>query len=286
MNKTLIGKNNVLFLSNDTSKELELHCGTYIPDIKPIVRDLTKYFLTVFPDKSLLMKDFLPDEYQAKYRPSFDKYNTVLGDNILDAYELLKNEEHVFYKTDTHITLKANYIVYLIFIEKINKLFHLNITPKKIDLQFKECKLFEVQRGIGDLTWPLNLGKQVLTDIKDIFYYTNDFEDFYMTHKIGSNNNIRFLTINLVDETNSLIENNSYAVWDVISKYIFHVTNDNCQNKYKIIIFYDSFLLNILPLYMELFSDIYFSKTIYNENLIKQINPDYVFEFRVERFLL
>lgn len=286
MNKTLIGKNNVLFLVNDASKELDQHCGNYIPNIRPIIRDLTKYLIIVFPNKSLLMKDFLPDEYQAKFRPSFDIYKSYLGDNMLDTYDLLKNEEHMFYKTDTHITLKANYIVYLEFIQKIKTLFGLNIKYTTIHLECKECVLSTTQRGIGDLTWPLNLGEQQLDDINDIFYYTNDFEDFYIFHKIGSKDNIKFLNKDLVDKTKNLADLNVIAGWDIISEYIIHVTNENCENKYKILIFYDSFLLNILPLYMELFSEIYFSKSIYNENLIKKINPDYVFEFRVERFLL
>jgi len=38
-------------------------------------------------------------------------------------------------------------------------------------------------------------------------------------------------------------------------------------------------------LYIDLFYEVYMIKTIYNNNLIKLISPDFVFEFRVERFL-
>ena len=63
--KTLVGKNNYLFLINDTCKELEVHCNnlTLITDSQlnrynPVI---DKFLLVVFPDKSLIHKDFLDE---------------------------------------------------------------------------------------------------------------------------------------------------------------------------------------------------------------------------------
>jgi hypothetical protein len=126
----------------------------------------------------------------------------------------------------------------------------------------------------------------VLTDINDKYYYSNDILDFYIYYIIKNEKNIRFLDYNLNDET-SLLENKN-ATWEIISKYIIYVKNDktNNNNKNKIVIFCDSFFLNILPLYLNLFYEVYIIKSMYSNTLIDLIHPDYIFEFRVERFLL
>ena len=71
--------------------------------------------------------------------------------------------------------------------------------------------------------------------------------------------------------------------WTIISKYILYKINPDL--KYKVLIFYDSFLLSTLELYLTMFNTVYVAKTIYNNNLIQLIKPDYIFEFRCERFL-
>jgi len=54
----------------------------------------------------------------------------------------------------------------------------------------------------------------------------------------------------------------------------------------SIVIIYDSFLLPTLWLYLRMFEEVYMSKHIFTESIIDKINPDYVFEFRIERFLI
>jgi hypothetical protein len=75
-----------------------------------------------------------------------------------------------------------------------------------------------------------------------------------------------------------------YIEWNIVSKYILYQKNIT-NNNLKVIIFYDSLLLSSLSLYMELFETVYMIKDIYNNEIINIIKPDYVFEFRVERFL-
>jgi hypothetical protein len=118
MNKTLIGKNNYLFLHNDNCEELKIHCENLIK-----INDLTlsrytfnNYILFVYPNKSLIYKNFLPDEYDIKYRPALDIYKNKFKNNIIDLYDILNTYKNVYYKTDTHINIKGNYIVYKYFI--------------------------------------------------------------------------------------------------------------------------------------------------------------------------
>lgn len=285
--KTLIGKNNYLFLINDSCKELEVHCNnlSLIKDQNLSHLNFKNYMLIVFPNKSLYYKEYLPDQYLIKFRPAFDIYKNILKEKILDGYESINNNDYkdLYYKTDAHMNLKGSYIIYLEFIKKCNLLYNANLTPKVININvLNNVELSSLNLGLGDLTWPINLGSQVLEDKKDNYYYSDDIVPFYMKHSIKKDDEYVFYDYNLIDVTNNL--ENHMVYWNIISKYIIYKKN-NFKN-FKVIIFYDSFLLSTLPLYMELFHEVYMIKKEYNNKLIELIKPDYVFEFRVERFLL
>jgi hypothetical protein len=284
MNKTLIGKNGYLFLTNDSGRELEVHCNNLnlvkYEDLKKY--NFNNFCLVVFPNKSLIYKQHLPDNYDAKYRPAFDIYRNVLKNKIIDTHDVLKKEDDVYYKTDTHINTKGNYIVYKHFIHQLNKMYNLHIEPKEITVLNKKCVLPELNIGKGDLLWKLNLGEQIVEDHTDTFYYSNEVEYIYATKKIQTTDEIRILNYNLIDQNSNL--HGSILDWNVISNYILYKKN-NSKNKQKILIFYDSFLLELLTLYLDLFEEVYMVKNNYDNNLINIIKPDFVFEFRVERFL-
>lgn len=285
MNKTLIGKNNYLFLHNDLHRELDVGCNNL-----NLVRDKSlkrynfkNFFLIVFPNKSLIYKNYLPDNYQVKYRPALYDYIKVLNNKIIDTYNVLKNEEDVYYKTDTHINMKGSYIVYKYFIQEINKLYSLNIIPKEITILSKECILTELPVSIGDLLRKRNLGNQIVENRNDIFYYSTDVEHIHCIKQIQINDKLRILDYQLNDKNNEL--QNLIIDWNILSKNILYQKNI-CNNKQKVLIFYDSFLISLLSLYLELFEEVYMVKNVYNNEIINIIKPDYVFEFRVERFLI
>jgi len=286
MQKTLIGKSNYLFLINDSNKELIVGCNNLnLVQTKNLNSfKFDKFLLTVIPNKSLIYKKYLPDSYNVKYRPGFYAYSKVLNNKIIDAYNVLKNEEDVYYKTDTHINLKGSFIVYKYFIQELNKIYNLDIIPKELTISSKKCILTELKLGLGDLLWKDNLGDQNVENHEDTFYYSNEIEYIYCTHVIKKDDNIRILNKNsLIDQNEILI--NSTIDWNIISKYILYQKNIT-NNKLKVIIFYDSLLIPSLSLYMELFEIVYMIKDIYNNEIINIIKPDYVFEFRVERFLV
>jgi hypothetical protein len=290
--KTLIGKNNYLFLQNDESHELETHikniCVVSDSFFKRYEKYINKFLLIVLPNKSFIYKEFLPNNYNLQYRPNFNKYNEYLKNNILDGYNILVNTDDTYYKTDTHINLNGNYLIYLHFIDKINELFKLNIIKKEYKINCIECNsLAQLNKGIGDLTWYSNLGNQILNDISDKYYFFEDIEEIYLNYKINndSNNIIRLLLFQnniLIDDTINNI--NNIIDWNIVSKYILYKKN-NIDNNLKVLIFYDSFLLSMLPIIINLFGEVYLSKSIFNSKMIDSINPDYIFEFRCERFL-
>lgn len=289
MPQTIIGKNNILFLGDDASNELQIHCNNLnrVSDASLSRYDYNrnKFFIIVFPDKSVYYKNYLPDAYKSIYRPALNVYKSKFNDKLFDAYEVLENLSDAYYKTDTHINFKGAYSVYLEFIKRVNNIYNLGLIAKQINMSItNNVELSHLNRGIGDLTWPLNLGELKLTEPPtDHYYYSEDIIEFYIRYKINTNSNIRFLDYNLKDNTIKL--NDRIVDWNIISEYIIYTTNVNITNKKSIVIFYDSFLVGSLPLYFELFYKVWFVKSVYDIKLISLINPDFVFEFRVERFL-
>jgi len=313
--KTLIGKNGYLFLQNDSARELEVHCNNLclVSDnfYKKYLNDKHKLLHIVMPNKSYICNKYLPDGYNCIFRPGYEKYVSFFSNHLLDGVTCLKNDdENVFYKTDTHMNLYGAYIMYKSFVRKTNELFDLQIEYRKIYIQKMENVILRNigGKGIGDLTWHMNLGDQILDNIEDDYFYTNDFEEIYMSYKIaddfvngevilptcasnsstsvsGNLSIIRILQFNnksLSDVTSLNI--GTVIDWHIISKYILYKKN-NIIPAHKVLIFYDSFLLSTLPLYISMFNEIYLSKSAFNNDLIELINPDYIFVFQVERFM-
>jgi hypothetical protein len=297
MNKTLIGKDDYLFLINDTNKEMEIHVNGYNnvtnDTFKKYEKYLDKFLIFVYPDKSYHLKEYLPDNIISQYRPAYLMYKNFFNNKIYDLTEIIKYLKESFYKTDTHINFIAAYYVYYYFIEKINEHFKLDIKYKKINLNKKDVCLLDLDLGLGDLLIKENLGNQYIKNKLDSYYFTEDLPYFYTKYLIDNNEtmiydntNIFFIKVennNIVDYTTKLI--GKYVNWEIISKHILFVENNNIENNKKILIFYDSFLLHSLQLYFDLFRYVFFSKTIFSEEIINILNPDYIFEFRIERFL-
>jgi hypothetical protein len=291
LNKTLIGKNGYLFLQNDSNKELLIHndnlCLVDVRNLDNYAPILNKFLMVVFPDKSFFCKDHLPDGYTMIFRPGFNVYKQKLGDRILDGVEILKGHNDVFYKTDTHMNLKGTYMIYVSFINEINRLFSLGVSLKRATVNSANVdSLTNLGNGLGDLTWSQNLGNQTLTETEDILFMSDDIDQIYITHEFAKNDTIRLLLFkqdHILDDTDNHL--GEKLDWMIVSKYILHKYNARSP-KYKVVIFYDSFLLSTLSLYLNMTSEVYMIKSTFNKNLVQYLKPDYVFEFRVERFLV
>lgn len=292
MYKTLIGKNGYLFLQNDSARELEVHSNNLSlvnnNFYKKYETIKDKFLIIVFPNKSYIYSNYLPDNFNIKYRPGFEIYKNYFNNNILDGYQFLKDIDDTYYKTDTHINNKGSLIIFNEFINKMNDIFEgLNINIIQYEYNKIEVEnLNSLGLGIGDLTWDLNLGDQILESKKDNYYEIIGSEILYTRYKFNENSEIKtlqYIDNSIIDKT---IDNYDKILdWHIISHYILFKQNSNIDNKLKVVIFYDSFLCLALQLYMNLFYEVYFIKSIFDINIINFINPDYIFEFRVERFL-
>jgi len=284
MEKTLIGKNDYFFLKNDESKELESHCNnlcTVKNSLSRYNKYIDKFYITVFPDKSYIYKEYLPNNYEAKYRPALLKYQSFFNNRLFDTYDILKNIADTYYKTDTHINLNGAYQVYINFVKNINRLYKLDLPIKEIKIECKkDVILSELNIGLGDLTWDMNKGTQVLNNIYDNYYFSNDIiQIYYGTNKY----NIIFYDYDLVDKCNEV--NDKVIEWNILSNYILYKVNEDALDK-RVVIFYDSLLLSTMGIYITMFKEVYMIKNVYDNILINKLNPDYIFEFRIERFLI
>jgi hypothetical protein len=288
VNKTLIGKNGYLFLHNDSSDEIQRHVNNFSNiSVESLYRYDTvrnRCFITVFPNKSFVCRSKLPDGYDIKYRADLDVYKKKFGNHIFDGYEVIGDDIETFYKTDTHMNLNGTIRIYYEFVKKINSLFNLDLTEKKFTIESRTVnRLMDVCHG--DLTWPSNLGNQHLDDVSDVYYYSKDILNLYPTEIIEYKHGVTFLKL----ENNALNDCSSSVIgtpfdWNVVSKHTFYKKN-KLEPGYKVLIFYDSFLISTLFLYLDLFDEVYMQKNVFDQHLVNEIKPDYIFEFRVERFL-
>jgi hypothetical protein len=217
--KTLVGKNNYLFLNNDSCQEIKYHQknnnynnNTNYNNTKKYSKYQNKLMVVIFPDKSIIYNKFLPDGVDCIYRGPLDAFKNYLGDILHDPYDYLIN-------------------------------------------------------------------------IEDNYYYSDDIENIYCTYFIKEKNiyNMTFYNYDYIDKTNDLV--GKVLSWDIISEYIIITNNNESLNDIEIIIFYDSFLLSSLTLYMKTFRKIIFIKKPFNAEYIDKFNMEYIIELKVERFL-
>lgn len=277
---TLIGKDKYLFLINDSNCEIECHQTNKIltDNTNLYYSFLSKFSMLVYPDKSYVCQQFLPDEYQPLiYRPGFFKFYSTFGNHIFDSLPYVNTTD--YYKTDSHMNLNGVYKVFILFISYVNNLFNIDLQVPNIEILHKE-----VDNYPGDLKMSINCGNMDLSNYHDILYY-NDQYNLYASDIVTIDNDYEYFSISDNQLVNKKMELVGQLVdWIFIGKYIIYRHNNNACNK-KILIFYDSFSNCILKLLLLLSSDVYIFKGFFNLNMINIINPDIILELRIERFL-
>ena len=285
--RTLFGKDDYLFLINDACRSLENHCKSIsLFNINSIKRydeyiKSKKILFFMFPNKEIICKEYLPDKYKIINRDKMNYYKLNFFDLFYDSTKLFDVND--FYKTDTHINLKGMLKFYNEACKIICERLNINIKTRYFDIKMKEVI------GNGDLIQGVNIGTNIAKKIKENFYFVDEdiciINTIYSKKKIYyKNNNIKLLDKNLKNISDNYDKKSLY--WNDIKDIIIYSKNENIYNNIKVVIFYDSFLASTLNLYTELFNEVYMIKSIFNTKFIEYINPDFVLEFRIERFLL
>jgi hypothetical protein len=287
MIKTLIGKNNYLFLTNNSCDSLYNHANNISTYNNNSFHKYINYInkknilMFVFPDKELICKQFLPSGYGVMHRPNINAYKSVFGNYLIDGLTLLDYTD--YYKTDTHINNKGALKVFLEIIKYLNDTFNVQIPVDNYKtIECSVTSLSSLSKGIGDLTWDMNKGYIILNDISDIYYKFDNIEDVYL-NVYNSENNYLILNYNFENISNNYV--GILIDWKCLSSNILYIKNDNFLYNKRVIIFYDSFLVSSLSLYKTLFKELFLIKNCFNLKLINKINPDFIIEARIERFL-
>lgn len=284
--KTVIGQNNFLFLST----ELDFHSKNVddieIQKIKNLYGPyISKMLLVIFPNKCCTCRNQLPDTNRkqiSENRTRLEIYKTIFDSHLI--YNDDNFEMNDFYKTDSHMNLRGCYKVYKQFLEKAKETLNIHVEETKCKIHEIETNINNLGLGLGDLSWKSNLGEQVLKSNLDTFYFCDEIEMIYCKRIIDSNKSLKVLSYQTLADETTLFEGQKVEWGNIISPKILYQKNEN--KSHKVLIFYDSFLLSTLSLYLSMFYEVYLVKTPFNSNLVKKINPDFVFEFRIERFLI
>ena len=289
-NKTLLGKDNYLFLQNDTNLGLYNHqnLSKIILNINKLKFRYDKYInnmlFIIFPDKEIVCKKFLPNNIKCDFRQYADLYKIYFKNKLIETNSILDYTD--YYKTDTHMNNKGAIKVYNKFINYINTLFNVNINILQSSFnKYNVTSLSELNIGIGDLTWDINKGDMELADISDIYYEFNiiNYNNFYLNKYSINDNNFLILNKKLEDISKNYID--ILIDWKCLSNNFLYKKNINYHINKKVLIFYDSFLTSSLNIYKNIFKEVFFSKTPFNKDIINLIKPDFIIEFRAERFL-
>ena len=230
-----------------------------------------QYLLIVAPNKMTIYGEFLGEPWiSQKGRTRFSQLKGILQESdkstFLDLSPMLirkRQEEKLYYKSDTHWTQYGAYLAYLTLAEKIETLFEDSVFRK--DFIFSKtitrtCKREE--NNCGDLT-----------------SMTLEFDSFNESFKA-------------LDEFSSCAVDDSfdYKLSNINTSVPDPYIAKKCQNrKLKALVFRDSFFESLEPYVSENFETIIYLWKDYDQKNIEELlgvfKPDIVIEERGERQL-
>ena len=264
--KVLIGRDDWLFLQNDTNRVIEQNNGTLKltdADIKRWLRTLEarvailkhrniKYYFLIAPNKESIYPEYLPDDYiVSDNRLVYQLINACKPYNIplfypIDILKSYKSEWQLYPKGNTHWNGIGGFIAYDYLMNIIKQEFDINIL------------------GWDDVTFvdeetSLDLGNKLTPPRTSIFSWGK----------------VKLPQAQII-----------YDNMAVNSGHV-QVTANQDTSLPTAVVFHDSFIEFLLPFLMESFSKIHFFHTPHLDyDLIEQIKPDIVISEMVERFLL
>lgn len=268
LKKCIKGKDNYLFLVNDSNNELKQHFDPYYEnrfnkDIflkqlnekkKYSKENNIKYFFFLVPDKSLVCKDFLPFESNYEKR----NFNTINND-LPDFREYL--DYSCYFKNDSHINYEGGKKLSYCYLKHLDPDFDKSIFKKLISDQI-------IKRDAehpGDLITEIN------------WSYSNEERDDFLNDNV-----IQYVNKYLQLLNHKIPERFKQSVRETV-----YYENEQGLTKLKVLILRDSslnLLKDILSIY---FNEIllYWGYWSFNKDLIEWYKPDIILEIKTERFL-
>ena len=316
--KTLIGKNNILFLQNDTNKSLityavnnnifDIYIEKYTNIIKLLSNNkknyLDKIYTFIFPDKSYIYYKYLPN-----YINLIDKYfKNFINKKYNVYYNIELYSEIDYYKKDTHINISG-----------LNKFFKYMCNVLNIKLTNEIENLLNIKQtdnylyGFGDLLWENNLSNEkkiMITNIQKDFENNYDWvniEKFYCNHINNFTNKYKNIIIKIINKKTYkeiYLNNNEFVNWNIISENIIisnntnnintnnintnniNTNNINTNNINTVLIFYDSFITHLIPIFMIVFNKCIFIKETLSSHYLNIYEYDVCLNLINLRFII
>jgi len=265
--KVLVGKEDWLFLQNDTNRIVEQNVGLlkFSPeDVKRWVgiletRSATlkdrgiKYYFLAAPNKESVYPEYLPEGYIfSEQRPIHQiieglSTSTVKLHYPLDVLKRYKSELQLYTQVNTHWNARGAYIAYEYLANIIKKDYLLKVVDWA-DIIFEDT---EISEDLGNKLNPPQTSTYVRARVKNA-----KAQIIYDNGRINSGR--------------------------------IQISQNSDTTLPTAIIFHDSFMTEgMLPFIMESFSRAQFIHTpIVDYNLIDQLKPDIVITEMVERFII
>lgn len=261
--KVLIGKNNWLFLQNDTNRVVEQNQGSLVltPEgylkwvrtlqaRKSILKSQgIQYYFLVAPNKECVYPEYLPNDYNINDERIINqlirqcKIREIEILYPLEIFNLYKSEKDLYSPINTHWNGAGGFVAYDFLMHKM-----------KIDTRI--------------LTW------------EDIYYREAVISED-LGNKLIPKQSASFIWGRVHNAQAQTIFDN-----EVVNSGRQQITLNKNSSLPTAVIFHDSFMEVMLPYLMESFSKIYlFHTPNVDYDIIEKIKPDVVISEMVERFL-
>lgn len=268
LKKSIKGKNNYLFLINDSNNELKQHFDenyenkfneniflNQLNEKKDYCEAKNiEYFFFLVPDKSLVCKEFLP------FDSNYEKRNFKTVNNSLpDFIDYL--DHNCYFKNDSHINYEGGKKLAYCYLKYIDPYFDKDIFNKLINDQIISIN----SEHLGDLIMEKN------------WSYSNIERDDFPNDKV-----IKYVNKCLKLLNHKIPERFKQSVRETV-----YYKNEQGLTNFKVLVLRDSsinLLKDVLSIY---FNEIllYWGYWSFDKDLIEWYKPDIILEIKTERFL-
>jgi hypothetical protein len=270
-NRIILGKNERLYLGGKniedyvnrkpfTEQELNNFVNTLEQNVACFKKKGIEYIFIVTPNSQTIYPEYLPSNIK-KIHP-YSRLDQLVklqqakkSFHLIDLRELLKLKKNegkdIYYKTDTHWTNIGAFYAYQEIVRNLGKISgdKNNFKP----LLLEDIELIKQKKTNGDLVLMLGLKNSITEEEIKLKKKKDNFKEF------------------------------SYKIASVYDSYTI---NENIDEKYRALIFRDSFFSTLKPFVSEHFNYVlYVWQHELDYSLIKKIKPKYILHEVIERDL-
>lgn len=219
-----------------------------------------KYFFSFWPNKHTIYSEFLPFSMRIQKKDSMSKADQIIEKSkslkslkIIDVRDALikeKKKHQIYYKNDTHWNSYGAFLAYQDFFKKAFT--SIGIRPHDIT----DFDVNWVSHTQGDLIPLLGMKENTnFVELKPVFKFKHG--DIYKQVKTPKG----------------------------LSERTVITQNQLCNNNLKVVMFGDSFSINLIQFISLHFAEVIYLRSQYNQELVDKLKPNIIIDAHVERSL-